>query len=138
MRERTAHGRRAFGREVLVSSWSGVARGADSIGKCGRDRVDAFSSNTNSISHDHAQGGSYLSSWCRVRLRHQRALQRLAAPPPTVTTPRLSLLDCGTITTDKPEHYGLNRDEVKFHDFTWLVQKLEWDHMFGMTKWEAN
>jgi glyoxylase-like metal-dependent hydrolase (beta-lactamase superfamily II) len=35
------------------------------------------------------------------------------APPPKVTSPRLYVLDCGTLIYDKPEDYNLKREEVK-------------------------
>jgi len=34
-------------------------------------------------------------------------------PPPKVTGPRLYVLDCGTLTNNKPEDYNLKREEVK-------------------------
>lgn len=35
------------------------------------------------------------------------------ASPPRVTGPRLYVIDCGTLVNNKPEDYGLRRDEVK-------------------------
>jgi len=35
------------------------------------------------------------------------------APLPIVTSPRLYVLDCGTLVNNKPEDYGLKREEVK-------------------------
>ena len=35
------------------------------------------------------------------------------APPPKITGPRLYVFDCGTLVYNKPEDYGLKRDEVK-------------------------
>ena len=35
------------------------------------------------------------------------------APVPKVTSPRLYVLDCGTLVYNKPEDYNLRRDEVK-------------------------
>lgn len=37
--------------------------------------------------------------------------------PPHVATPRIYVIDCGTITNDTPEHAGLTREEVKYVDF---------------------
>lgn len=37
--------------------------------------------------------------------------------PPAVTIPRLYVIDCGTITNDRPERAGLTREEVKYVDF---------------------
>lgn len=34
-------------------------------------------------------------------------------PTPVVTTPRVYVLDCGTIVNDRPETFGLTRDEAK-------------------------
>src|ERR1700749_3282561 len=48
---------------------------------------------------------------------------RLAALP-VVTSPRVYVLDCGTIITNRPEGFGLTRDEVfnpNFSDPCFLV-----------------
>jgi len=37
--------------------------------------------------------------------------------PPAVATLRLYVMDCGTITNDRPERAGLTREEVKYVDF---------------------
>jgi len=36
---------------------------------------------------------------------------------PKVTTPRVYVMDCGTITNDRPERTGLTREEVRYVDF---------------------
>jgi N-acyl homoserine lactone hydrolase len=71
--------------------------------------------------------GRYSSLRPRVRHRAKIAvllvagwicppLSAIAAdltPLPTVTSPRLYVLDCGTLVTNRPEEYSLSRDEVK-------------------------
>src|ERR1700761_5796491 len=45
-------------------------------------------------------------------------------PRPSVTSPRLYVLDCGTIISNRPEGFGLTRDEVfnpNFSDPCFLV-----------------
>jgi glyoxylase-like metal-dependent hydrolase (beta-lactamase superfamily II) len=42
-----------------------------------------------------------------------RARAAKLAPLPKVTSPRLYVIDCGTLVNNKPEDYGLRRDEVK-------------------------
>jgi glyoxylase-like metal-dependent hydrolase (beta-lactamase superfamily II) len=46
-----------------------------------------------------------------------RVLGGTMSTPPVVTTPRLYVLDCGTLTNDRPEDFGLKRDEVKYVNF---------------------
>lgn len=46
-----------------------------------------------------------------------RVLDGVFVPPPVVTTPRLYVLDCGALTNDQPEDFGLKRNEVKYVDF---------------------
>ncbi len=56
-------------------------------------------------------------------------------PREVVTTPRLYVLDCGTITNDRPEDYGLTREEVKnsnMADMCFLIV-----HPRGTLLWET-
>ncbi len=56
-------------------------------------------------------------------------------PPPRVTTPRLYVLDCGTLINDYPENFGLKREEVKyvaFADMCFLIV-----HPKGTLLWDT-
>ena len=56
-------------------------------------------------------------------------------PRPVVTSVRLYVLDCGTITNDRPEEFGVTRDEVKYTalaDMCYLVL-----HPHGVLLWDT-
>jgi len=56
-------------------------------------------------------------------------------PAPAVTSPRLYVIDCGTLTNDTPEDYGLTRDEVRtalFADMCYLIV-----HPKGTLLWDT-
>lgn len=53
-----------------------------------------------------------LGTWLLLAVSFAHAGEALT-PLPKVTTPRLYVLDCGTLVNNKPEDYGLKREEVK-------------------------
>ena len=55
--------------------------------------------------------------------------------PPIVTAPRLYILDCGTITNDRPERAGLTREEVKYVDFAVTCYLIV--HPKGILLWDT-
>jgi glyoxylase-like metal-dependent hydrolase (beta-lactamase superfamily II) len=57
------------------------------------------------------------------------------APRPVVDAPRLYVLDCGTITNDRPEHHGLTRDEVKYTAFANMCYLIV--HPRGVLLWDT-
>lgn len=69
-----------------------------------------------------------------VALFCARVAAATLTPAPTVTSPRLYVIDCGTLTNDTPEDYGVTRDEVRtslFADMCYLIVhpkgSLLWD-----------
>jgi len=56
-------------------------------------------------------------------------------PPPKVTTPRLYVLDCGTLINDYPENFGLKREEVKYDTFADMCFLIV--HPKGVLLWDT-
>lgn len=57
------------------------------------------------------------------------------ARPNPITSPRLYVLDCGTITNNKPENYGLSLDEVSNTNFANMCFLIV--HPKGTLLWES-
>ncbi|GAA0334198.1 N-acyl homoserine lactonase family protein [Sphingomonas oligophenolica] len=56
-------------------------------------------------------------------------------PKPVVTSPHLYVIDCGTITNDRPEKNGLTRDEVKYSTYADMCYLIV--HPKGTLLWDT-